>query len=160
VSPITNSSAYSGTPATRSAPLREAACRAAVLMASPDTALVDDDVGNVDAITDNSIRRSSGMGALRSTMTRWISIAQRVASTALANITRIIVISNRVYGCERGVSIKVTTSESGQTLPRLPALAPPDVRYASISDQSFAASRLVATGQTGTCYSNATCSAS
>ena len=35
----------------------------------------------------------------------------------------------------------------GQSRPRLPALAPTDVRYASISDQSFAASRLVATGQ-------------
>ncbi len=30
------------------------------------------------------------------------------------------------------------------------ALAPPDVRYASISDQSFAAPRLVATGQQAT----------
>ena len=37
-----------------------------------------------------------------------------------------------------------------QSRPRLPALAPPDVRYASISDQSFAAPRLVATGQKAT----------
>ena len=34
----------------------------------------------------------------------------------------------------------------GQLRPRLPALAPPDVGYASINDQSFAAPRLVATG--------------
>ena len=38
-------------------------------------------------------------------------------------------------------------SEMGQSRPRLPALALPDVRYASISNQSFAAPRLVATGQ-------------
>ena len=36
----------------------------------------------------------------------------------------------------------------GQSRPRLPALAPPDVRYASISNQSCAAPRFVATGQT------------
>ena len=34
----------------------------------------------------------------------------------------------------------------GQSRPRLPALAPPDVGYASINDQSFAAPRLVAMG--------------
>ena len=38
-------------------------------------------------------------------------------------------------------------SEKGQSRPRLPGLALPDVRYASISNQSFAAPRLVATGQ-------------
>ena len=38
-------------------------------------------------------------------------------------------------------------SATGQSRPRLPAFAPTDVRYASISDQSFAASRLVATGR-------------
>ena len=37
-------------------------------------------------------------------------------------------------------------SAMGHSLPRLPALAPPDVRYASISDQNFAAPRLVAMG--------------
>ena len=36
----------------------------------------------------NSIRRSSGMAALRSAMARWISMAQRTASTALANSTK------------------------------------------------------------------------
>ena len=35
----------------------------------------------------HSIRRSSGMAALRSAMARWISMAQRTASTALANST-------------------------------------------------------------------------
>ena len=44
-------------------------------------------------------------------------------------------------GCDHGRTIQL-----GQSRPRLPALAPPDVRYASISDQSFAAPRLVATG--------------
>jgi hypothetical protein len=99
-------------------------------MASPDTALVDDDIANVDANTENSIRRSSGMGALRATMTRWISIAQRVASTALANITRPNVISNRVYGWERGVSIKVTTSELGLGCVKTP-------RRATATEQTF-----------------------
>jgi hypothetical protein len=37
-------------------------------------------------------------------------------------------------------------SQMGQSRPRFPALALPDVRYASISNQSFAAPRLVATG--------------
>ena len=41
----------------------------------------------------------------------------------------------------------------GQSRPRLPALAPTDVRYASISDQRFAASRLVATGHLRKCRS-------
>ena len=41
----------------------------------------------------------------------------------------------------------IRMSEMGQSRPRLAALAPPDVRYASISNQSFAAPRLVATGQ-------------
>src|ERR1700730_12232498 len=37
----------------------------------------------------------------------------------------------------------------GHSLPRLPGLAPPDVRYASISDQNFAAPRLVAMARSG-----------
>jgi hypothetical protein len=43
-----------------------------------------------------------------------------------------------------------SASGMGQSRPRLPALAPPDVRYASISDQGFAAPRLVATRQSPT----------
>jgi hypothetical protein len=35
--------------------------------------------------------------------------------------------------------IASNVSDLGHSLPRLPALAPPDVRYASISDQNFAA---------------------
>ena len=41
-------------------------------------------------------------------------------------------------------------NSQGQSRPRLPALAPPDIGYASINDQSFAAPRLVAKGQTAT----------
>jgi len=37
-------------------------------------------------------------------------------------------------------------SQLRHSLPGLPGLAPPDVRYASISDQNFAAPRLVAMG--------------
>jgi hypothetical protein len=45
-----------------------------------------------------------------------------------------------------GETFAASISVMGHSLPRLPGLAPPDVRYASISDQNFAAPRLVAMG--------------
>lgn len=38
-------------------------------------------------------------------------------------------------------------SPLGQWVPRLPALTPPDVRYAAVSDQDFPAPRLVGKGE-------------